>query len=108
LPENGPPEAYNDLITRARLQATAANESFYVNNWVDLEDAAKGLEQTARYLPKASEVPAQHKDKLPTEADSLTKNAVQLREAAKGHDVKQATELLQRINLQVRELRPDK
>jgi hypothetical protein len=107
LPENGPPETYADLIGRARLQTTAANEAFYVNRWGDLEDAAKGMEQTASHLSKATEVPAKHKDTLPVEAGELGRDAVKLRDAAKAQDVKLATESLQRLNLKVRELRPE-
>jgi hypothetical protein len=107
LPEDGPPQPYADLVNRARAQAMAANEAFYINNWPDLEDAAKGLELTARVLIKAAEVPAKHKDALPSEGGDLGKAASSLREAAKGQDVRQATEALQRINLKVRELRPE-
>jgi hypothetical protein len=107
LPEDGPPQPYADLLSRARAQATAANEAFYINNWPDLEDAAKGLELTCRVLGKAVDVPTKHKDTLPTEAGDLTKEAVKLREAAKAQDVRQATETLQRINLKVRELRSE-
>ena len=107
LPEDGPPQAYADLVGRARAQATAANEAFYINNWSDLEDAAKGLELTARVLGKAADVPAKHKDTVPAEAGDLGKDAVRLREAAKAHDTRQTTEALQRINLKVRELRPE-
>jgi hypothetical protein len=107
LPEDGPPQPYVDLVGRARAQATAANEAFYINNWSDLEDAAKGLELTARVLGKAADVPAKHKDTLPTKAGDLAKEAVDLREAAKAHDVRQSTETLQRVNLRVRELRLD-
>jgi hypothetical protein len=107
LPEDNPIQPFADLVTRARVQASAANEAFFVNKWADLEDAAKGLEQTARYLGRSSDVPARHKDLLPVEAGDLGKDAVKLREAAKAQDVTQANELLQRINLKVRELRPD-
>jgi hypothetical protein len=107
LPENGPPPPYADLITRARAQATSANEAFYINNWTDLEDAARGLEQTARFLGKAGDVPVNHKDKLPVEAGDLGKEAIKLREAAKSQEVKLANESLQRINLKVRELRAE-
>ncbi len=107
LPEDGPPQPYADLVGRARVQATAANEAFYINKWSDLEDAAKGLELTARVLGKATEVPAKHKDTLPVEAGDLGKEAVRLREAAKAQEVRQTTEALQRINLKVRELRPE-
>ena len=107
LPEDGPPQPYADLVGRARAQATAANEAFYINNWPDLEDAAKGLELTARVLGKAADVPTKHKDTLPTEAGDLSNEAVKLREAAKTQDVRQATETLQRINLKVRGLRAE-
>jgi hypothetical protein len=108
LPEDGPPLAYSELLTRARFQAAGATEAFYVNRWADLEDFARGLEQTARFLPKAVEVPAGHKDKLPGEATDLEKEAARLREAAKAQNVKEVNEVLQRVNLKVRELRLDK
>lgn len=106
LPEDSQPLPYPEMVGRARLQASAANESFYVNKWTDLEDAAKGLEQTARHLARATEVPPSHKDKLAVEAGDLGKEAEKLREAAKARDVKQTNEILQRINLMVRELHP--
>jgi hypothetical protein len=107
LPDDSPPLPYAELLTRARMQASAANEAFYVNRWTDLEDAAQGLEQTARFLPRATEVPAAHKEKLPEQAGSLGKEAGKLRQAAQAQDVPKANEALQRVNLQVRELRLD-
>jgi hypothetical protein len=107
LPENGPPLPYAELLTRARAQATVATEAFYVNRWTDLEEAAKGLEQTARYLVKAEDVPAKQKDTLGVVSGDLGKEAVKLREAATAKDVKQANDTLQRIHLKVRELRLD-
>ncbi len=105
LGEDSPPQPYGDLLNRARVQATAATEAFYVNGWNDLAEFAKGLEQTARFLPKATDVPARLKDKLPAQASDLQKEAHQLREAAQTQNVKQVTEIMQRINLKVRELR---
>ena len=55
----------SEILGRARLQAQVALEAFYVDNWSDLEDVAKGLEQTARFLPKTKDIPTKHKDKLP-------------------------------------------
>jgi hypothetical protein len=107
LPEDGPAQAYADLLNRARVQAASANEAFYVNRWADLEDAAKGLEQTAAYLAKAADIPAKHKDSLPGEVSNLVKDTKLLREAAKTQNVGQANEILQRINFKVRELRPE-
>lgn len=106
LPVDGPAQPYADMVARARVQATAANEAFYINNWSDLEEAARGLEQTARFLGKSSDVPGNHKDTLVTETGTLGSEAVKLREASKNRDTKQSTEALQRINLQVRALRP--
>jgi len=105
LPEKVTSLPYAELLTRARLQASQANDSFYVDRWNELEDAARGLEQTARYLAKADDVPAKHKDTLPVTATDLGKESAALREAAGGRDVKKTTDILQRINLKVRELR---
>ena len=107
LPDDSPPLPYAELLTRARMQASMANEAFYVNRWSDLVDAAQGLEQTARFLPKATEVPAGHKEKLPDRAANLGKEAGKLHQAAQAQDVPKANEALQRVNLQVRELRLD-
>ena len=107
LPEDGPPLSYADTITRARAQAMAGTEAFYVNRWGDLEDAARGLEQTARFLLKAGDVPVRHRDSLAVKAGDLGKDALKLRESAKARDVKTANELLQRIHLTLRELRAE-
>ena len=107
LPENGGGVPFADLLQRARLQAGAANEAFYVDGWAELEDAAKGLEQAARLLPKATEVPVRHKDSLDKLSAGLAKDAASLREAAKAKEVSRSNQLLQRINLAVRELRPE-
>lgn len=106
LQENGLTN-YADVVTRARLQASSATEAFYVNRWTDLEAAAQKLDQSARMLVKASDVPPRQKDKLPANADDLSRAAVDLAKAAKAQDVKQVNDLLQRINLRVRELRPE-
>src|SRR5262249_14316871 len=108
LGEDAPAQPYGELVGRARVQATAATEAFFVNGWTDLEEFAKGLEQTARFLPKALEVPARLKDNLPDEGGNLEKEARQLRAAAKTQDVKKVNEIMQRINLMVRELRPER
>jgi hypothetical protein len=105
LPEDTPPLPYAELLTRARYQATAATEAFFVNKWGDLEDAAKGLEQTARFLTKAEEVPMKIKPTLQTVSEELRKESLKLREAAKSKDAKEVNTTLQRLNLQVRELR---
>jgi len=104
LPEEEQPLPFADLMTRARVQAGAATEAFYVNKWADIEEAARGLEQTARFLGKANEVPASLKDKLPVLASELGKEAAQMRDAAKAKDETKTNEVQQRVNLKVREL----
>jgi hypothetical protein len=107
LPDDGPPLPYAELLTRARYQATLATEAFYVDKWTEVEDAARGLEQTARFLPKSGDVPAKQKDSLPVVSGDLSKEAGRLLEAAKSKDVKQANDALQHVHLVVHELRLD-
>jgi hypothetical protein len=105
LPEDGPPLPYAQLLTRARTQASQATEAFYLNRWVDLEDAARGLEQTAKYLRKAEDVPPGHKDTLPVLSGDLAGQATSLREAATAKDVKKAKIALASIIEKVHDLR---
>lgn len=105
LPENGPPLPYAELLTRARKQAMAATEFYYQDRWSDVEDAAKSLEQTARFLAKAQEVPPANKDNLLERSGDLAKEAKKLRDAAAAKSVDATTESLKRINTQVRALR---
>ncbi len=107
LPEEGQVYSCGEILSRARVQATMALEAFYVNGWADLEEAAQGLEQTARYLPKASEPPAAFKDKVAAESKILAKDAFRLRVAAQAKNVQDANDALQRINLKIRSLRPE-
>jgi hypothetical protein len=107
LLEDSPPLPYAQLLTRARQQATAATEAFYVNRWADLEEDAKGLEQTARFLKKATDVPTSHASTIGNDADALRADASKLRESARGQNASQINEIMQRINLKVRELRID-
>lgn len=92
---------YADLYLRARAQANLAVEAFYADNWAELDDAARGLEQTARFLPKAIDTPTD-----PRPAEQLQADAVRLGEAARARDVRVSNEVLQRIQFNIRELRP--
>jgi hypothetical protein len=105
LPEKVTPLPYGRLLERARAQAKQATEAFYVDNWDDLNEAARGLEQTAQYLARAEDVPGKHKDTLATMSGDLGKLARTLREAAEKKDVKKTTDVLTKIQVQVREMR---
>ena len=58
LPEDSGPQPFGDLVTRARQQAMTALEAYYVDRWPEVEEAARGLEQTARFLRRSSGVPS--------------------------------------------------
>src|SRR5687767_9706596 len=68
LPEEGQVYTYPEIIGRARLQAQAALEAFYVDNWSDLEDVARRPEHAATFLPKTKRSPGKHIANLPAEA----------------------------------------
>jgi hypothetical protein len=107
LAEDSPPQTYADLLSRARVQATSATEAFYINEWMQLDELARNLEQTGRFLAKATEVPPKHKDRLKAESTALESEARRLQEAAKARDEAKTNEVMQKINLLVRELRTD-
>jgi len=105
LPDKVTPQPYGRLLERARTQASKATDAFYRDNWGELEDTARGLEQTAVFLAKSDDVPAKHRDTVVTLSGDLGKLARQLREAAVSKSVDKATEVMKSINLKVREMR---
>lgn len=105
LAEDTAPLPFADLAGRARQQAMSALEMYYIDRWPEVEESARGLEQTARFLRKATDVPAARQGDLSLRADTLADAARQLREAAKNHAGEQVNTVLQKINAQVRELR---
>jgi hypothetical protein len=107
LPDDSAPLPYAEMLTRARAQARVAYEALFVDNWPDVEDAARGLEQTAKFLLKADDVPPNHRAMLPRVCANLASDGAKLREAALAKNAKESTAILQRINLTVREMRLD-
>lgn len=105
LPENAPPLSYHDMLNRARGQAGSALDAFYLDAWLELEQAAQRLEQSARLLPKATNIPEGIKDKVGPESDQLRADATKLVEAARAKNATQANEAMQRINQRIRQLR---
>jgi hypothetical protein len=96
---------YRELVARARLQATTAVESFYLDAWTEMEQAAAMLEQTARFLPRTTDQPEHLKKVLMVRSSSLRDDAVRLADAARNKDVQAATDALQQIHLAIRALR---
>jgi hypothetical protein len=107
LPENGPPLAYTEMVNRARGQASSALDAYYIDAWLDLEQAAQRLEQTARLLPKTTHIPEAFKTKVEPESAELRKDAVKLLEATRAKNATQVNETMQRINQRIRQLRND-
>lgn len=109
LPEDAPPPPYAELVDRAHSQVAAGQAFFYRDSWTDVEQTADALQQTAKLLGKvpADAIPAKQKNTLPKQADELSKAATDLHAAAKAKDVNKTNEVLQKLNLKVRELRPE-
>lgn len=106
LPDNSPPLTFFEMMARARGQAGSALDAYYIDAWLDLEQAAHRLEQTARLLPRCTEIPDSLKGKLETEAEQLRQDAAKLGEAARARNATAANEAMQRIHARVRQLRP--
>ena len=106
LPENAAPLSYAEMVNRARGQASSALDAFYIDAWLELEQAAQRLEQTARLLPKTTHIPETFKMKVESESEQLRQDAVKLVEAARAKNATHVNETMQRINLRIRQLRP--
>jgi len=105
LPENGARYSYGELLSRLHSQANAAMDAFFVDAWVELDDAASGIDQTARFLAKADDPPDRLKTNLVQQCSLLQKEADRLGEAARKKNADVATESLQRLTLQIRQLK---
>ncbi len=105
LPE-GIELSYNSVIKRARDQASIAVEAFYIDDWRDLEEAAKSLQESARLLRTSQNPPEAFAGKLPAESKVLNQEARILLKAALNKDVKQTNKSLQRIQYKIRLLYP--
>lgn len=106
LPEDGLGLTYAELNLRAKAQVDLALDAFYLDSWKELEELAKGLEQTARFLPKAAEPPTLLKENILLKSKELRNEAIRLGEAARTKNVEQSSEALRNINLHIRALRP--
>ena len=106
LPENAAPLSYAEMVNRARGQASSALDAFYIDAWIELEQSAQRLEQSARLLPKTTHIPEEFKTKVEPEAEQLRQDANKLLEAARAKNATQVNEAMQRINLRIRQLRP--
>jgi acyl-CoA reductase-like NAD-dependent aldehyde dehydrogenase len=106
LPADRPVPDYADLYLRARSQATIALEAFYADQWKELAEAARALEQSAQFLPMSAAIPADRAPIVKKTADKLLAESKSLADAAAGKNVEAANEAMQRIQLDIRMLRP--
>jgi len=104
LPADGSGLAWNDMVQRARTLAMSATEAFYRDEWTSVEAAAKGLQQTAVYLPKSPDVPAARRAGLELQTQALLSEAEALQKAAQAKDVEKTNDSLQKVHLRVRSL----
>jgi hypothetical protein len=105
LPENGARFSYGELLARLHSQANAAMDAFFVDAWVELDEVASGINQTARFLTKAEGPPEHLKNTLTQDCDNLRKEATRLADAAREKNADAATSALQRITQQIRQLK---
>jgi hypothetical protein len=105
LPENGAKFSYGELLSRLHSQANAAMDAFFVDAWVELNESAKGIVQTSRFLAKADDPPEHLKTSLIQSCSNLQKEAERLAEAASKKNADAATESLTRITSQIRQLK---
>ncbi len=108
LAENGVQFSYGELLARLHSQTNAAMDAFFVDAWIELDESAGGIEQTARFLAKAIDPPEHLKGSMVQACGSLQKEATRLAGAARQKNADIATEALQRITLQVRQLKAQK
>jgi hypothetical protein len=106
LPADRPVPEYADIYLRARSQATIALEAFYGDQWKELAEAARALEQSAAFLPMSTAIPADRAPLVKKTADKLLIESKALGEAASAKNVTAANETMQRIQLDIRTLRP--
>jgi hypothetical protein len=105
LPETGERFAYGELLSRLHSQANAAMDAFFVDAWVELAEAATGIDQTARFLAKADDPPQHLKKDLIQNCTTLEAEATRLADAARMKNSDASTEALQRITWQIRRLK---
>jgi hypothetical protein len=105
LPENGAKFSYGELLARLHSQANAAMDAFFVDAWVELEEAAKGIDQTCRFLAKAEDPPEHLKSSMIQNCSNLQKEAARLAEAARKKNADAATQSLTQITAQIRQLK---
>lgn len=95
---------FQQVLTRARLQATGATDAFYLDDWGTLQQAAQSLEQTAELMPRSEGIEEARRQELEPEAGKLASLARELSEAARNRNVADCTDRLQKIGLQIRQL----
>jgi hypothetical protein len=98
LREHGRRASYEELAARARRQADVATEAFYGNNWGDLQDVARALEQTARLLPDGLEPPEKKTDEVRKASGDLGRDAARAASAVRALDRLSGTEREKKVN----------
>lgn len=96
---------FKDLIQRAEAEVTVAIEAFFVDQYNEVELAGQGLKATARFLPRAQDVPASIQPLLALEAEKIGEEAQLVSDAARNKDAKALTPLLGRLHLRIRSLK---
>ena len=100
--------AYADLMVRLRTHSTQAIEAYYRDEWESVAGAGRMIEQTASFLPRATQIPAHLMKRVGEEAERMTASAHALTLAGERADAKAIHETLSRIQFQIRTLQASK
>jgi len=103
LPLAGPVNGVPEALFRARSQATAATEAFFLDDWARLDTIGQALEDTAAQLGKMP-VPEPKQIELRDAAAKLGTQAKQLRAAALKKDTMAVSAAISQIGTEVRNL----
>lgn len=104
LPQDGTALPYSQVLARLQAQVTTAKEEHFLNRWDSVAEAAAGLQQTAPYLMRASDMPVSQKPAITKASTEISGNIAKLRDAARRKDQAETLELIRLLHNQIREL----
>ena len=97
-----------DAVKRIRAHSETATEAFYRDEWDCVAASARRIEQTAKFLPTSTDIPANLGGKVLGETTQLTEEAKRLEAAALRSDAMGVGESLSRIRFRIRTLQGGK
>jgi Tat protein translocase TatC len=98
LPAEAESLPFAQLVERAQLDVLTASEAVEFGRWAELPPLADDLEQTGRFLKKASAVPDQYAKTVDDIAKQVAQDVGELRSAVEAEDAAKARTVLRHLN----------